>query len=121
MSVSATGAAPAARPGSSGRPAAARRLLVRWLLPFLVSGAILVYLFAAQGVDPWALVPLVQAISLPGLAAYVAVSAAGLVLRALACARRAGPIRDDDSNRERNQREKRVCDHGWRDKARRQA
>jgi len=83
MSVSTTGAAPAARPGSSGRPAAARRLLVRWLLPLLVSGAILVYLFAAQGVDPWALVPLVQAISLPGLAAYVAVSAAGLVLRAL--------------------------------------
>ena len=66
MSVSATGAAPAARPGASGRPAAARRLLLRWLLPLLVSGAILVYLFAAQGVDPWALVPLVQAISLPG-------------------------------------------------------
>jgi hypothetical protein len=48
-----------------------------------VSGAILVYLFAAQGVDPRALVPLVRAISLPGLAVYVAVSAAGLVLRAL--------------------------------------
>jgi hypothetical protein len=48
-----------------------------------VSGAILAYLFAAQGVDPRALVPLVRAISLPGLLAYVALSAAGLVLRAL--------------------------------------
>jgi hypothetical protein len=48
-----------------------------------VSGAILAYLFTAQGADPRALVPLVRAISLPGLLAYVAVSAAGLVLRAL--------------------------------------
>jgi Lysylphosphatidylglycerol synthase TM region len=82
VSVPVTGAPPAARPGVSEGPVAARRGLVGWVLPLLVSGAILVYLFAAHGVDPWALVPLVQAISLPGLAAYVAVSAAGLVLRA---------------------------------------
>jgi hypothetical protein len=56
---------------------------LRWIVPLLVSGAILAYLFKAHDVDPRALVPLVQAISLPGLAAYVAVSAAGLVLRAL--------------------------------------
>jgi hypothetical protein len=56
---------------------------LRWVIPLLISGAILAYLFKAHDVDPWALVPLVQAISLPGLAAYVAVSAAGLVLRAL--------------------------------------
>jgi hypothetical protein len=48
-----------------------------------VSGAILAYLFAAQGVDPRALVPLVRAISVPGLLAYVALSGAGLLLRAL--------------------------------------
>ena len=45
--------------------------------------AILVYLFATQGADPRALVPLVRAISMPGLLAYVAISAVGLVLRAL--------------------------------------
>jgi hypothetical protein len=53
------------------------------VLPLLVSGAILAYLFGAQGIDPRALVPLVRAISVPGLLGYVAVSAVALVLRAL--------------------------------------
>lgn len=82
MSAPATGAPPAVRPVPSGRPVAARGLL-RLGLGLLVSGAILAYLFRAQGVDPRAIVPLVQAISLSGLLAYVAVSAVGLVLRAL--------------------------------------
>jgi hypothetical protein len=83
MNRPATGAPPAARPVPAGGAVAARRGLVRWVVPALVSGAILVSLFAVQGVDPRALVPLVRAVSLPGLAAYVAVSAAALVLRAL--------------------------------------
>ena len=83
MRMPATGAPPAAPPSPSGTSVAARRGLIRWAAPLLVSGAILAYLFTTQGVDPRALVPLVRAISLPGLAAYVAVSAAGLVLRAL--------------------------------------
>jgi hypothetical protein len=86
MSAPATGSPPAARPPSSGGPAAPRRVprgLLRLGLGLLVSGAILAYLFTAQGVDPRALVPLVRGISLPGLLAYVAISAAGLVLRAL--------------------------------------
>ena len=82
MSLPATGAPPAVRPGPSG-PVAARRWLVRWVIPLLISGGILVYLFTTQGVDPWALVPLVRNIWLPGLAAYVVVSAVGVVLRAL--------------------------------------
>ena len=83
MSLSATGAPPAARPGPGGGPVAARRGLIHWAVALLVSGAILGYLFVSQGVDPWALVPLVRAISVPGLLVYVAVSAVGLVLRAL--------------------------------------
>ncbi len=86
MSAPATGSPPGARPAPSGGPAAARRMprgLFRLGLGLLVSGAILVYLFTAQGADPRALVPLVRAISLPGLLAYVAISAVGLVLRAL--------------------------------------
>ena len=86
MKAPATGSPPAARPAPSEGPVAARRGprgLVRWAAPLLVSGAILVYLFAAQGVDPRALVPLVRAISVPGLLAYVAISAVGLILRAL--------------------------------------
>jgi hypothetical protein len=57
--------------------------LIRLGLGLLISAAILVYLFMAQGADPRALVPLVRAISLPGVLAYVAISAAGLLLRAL--------------------------------------
>jgi uncharacterized membrane protein YbhN (UPF0104 family) len=64
-------------------PAGAARGLWRWLAALAVSGGILVYLFVAQDVQPGALVPLVGAISVPGLLAYVAVSAAGLLLRAL--------------------------------------
>jgi hypothetical protein len=73
MTGPATGPAPAVRPApSGGEPVAARRPaggLVRWGVALLVSGAILAYLFAAQGVDPRALVPLVRAISVPGLLA----------------------------------------------------
>ena len=71
MTGPATGPPPAVRPAPSGEPVAARRPprgLVRWAVALLVSGAILAYLFAAQGVDPRALVPLVRAISVPGLA-----------------------------------------------------
>jgi uncharacterized membrane protein YbhN (UPF0104 family) len=55
----------------------------RWVAAVVVSVGILLYLFAAQDVDPAALVPLVGAIWLPGLLAYVGVSAAALLLRAL--------------------------------------
>jgi uncharacterized membrane protein YbhN (UPF0104 family) len=85
MSAPATGAPPAAPPSDPAGAAPARRAprgLWRLGLGLLVSGAILVYLFTAQGADPRALVPLVRAISLPGLVAYVAISAVGLVLRA---------------------------------------
>ena len=86
MSAPATGSPPAVRPTPSGEAASARRVprgLWRLGLGLLVSGVILVYLFAAQGANPRDLVPLVRAISLPGLLAYVAVSAVGLLLRAL--------------------------------------
>jgi hypothetical protein len=86
MSGPATDWRPAVRPAATGEPERRRRLprdLARLALGLLVSGSILAYLFAAQGADPWALVPLLRAISIPGLLAYVAVSAVGLVLRAL--------------------------------------
>jgi hypothetical protein len=86
MTRPATGSRPAVRSAPPREPTAARRpprRLVHWIAAFLVSGAILAYLFAAHGVDPRALVPLIQAISVPGLLAYVALSAAGLFLRAL--------------------------------------
>ena len=85
MSAPATGAPPAASPATVGRTPARRvpRGLWRLALGLLISGAILVYLFATQGADPRALVPLVRAISLPGLLAYIAISAVGLILRAL--------------------------------------
>src|SRR5581483_497709 len=67
------GAHPAPPPGAAARAA----------LAVLVSGGILVYLFTAHQVDPRGLLPLVRAISLPGLLGYVLVSALGLVLRAL--------------------------------------
>jgi hypothetical protein len=67
----------------AGSARRAPRGLWRLLLGLLVSGAILVYLFTAQGADPRALIPLVRAISLPGVLVYVAISAVGLVLRAV--------------------------------------
>jgi lysylphosphatidylglycerol synthase-like protein len=82
VSVPATGAPPASAAGSASERRTPRGLW-RLGLGLLVSCAILVYLFTTQGADPRALVPLVRAISLPGLLAYVAVSAAGLLLRAL--------------------------------------
>ena len=86
MSAGATGSLPGARPAPFGEPGAPSRV-PRWVLRLglglLVSGAILGYLFTTQGADPRALVPLVRAISLPGLLAYVAISAAGLLLRAM--------------------------------------
>jgi hypothetical protein len=86
MSAPATGSRPAARPAPPGGPADARRLprgLLRLTVGLLVSGAILAYLFTAHGADPRALIPLVRGISVPGLLAYVAISAAALILRAL--------------------------------------
>jgi hypothetical protein len=49
----------------------------------LVSGAILALLFVSHEVDPGALLPLIGAISLPGLGAFLAVSFVALVLRTL--------------------------------------
>lgn len=77
---------PPARAVADGppRPATRDRYGVgRWLAALAVSGGILVYLFAAQGVDPAGLLPLVAAIWLPGLLGYVGVSTAALLLRAL--------------------------------------
>src|SRR5262245_41642600 len=85
MKAPATDSLPA-RPVPPGGPVVARRYhrgLVRWAAALLVSAAILTYLFTTQGADPRALVPLVRAISVPGLVAYVVISTAGLVLRAL--------------------------------------
>src|SRR5262245_40441808 len=85
MKAPATDSLPA-RPVPPGGPVVARRYhrgLVRWAAALLVSAAILTYLFTTQGADPRALVPLVRAISVSGLVAFVLVSAAGLVLRAL--------------------------------------
>jgi hypothetical protein len=59
------------------------RALLHWAAAFLVSGGILALLFWGQGVDPRALGPLVRQVSVPGLLAFVAVSLAGLLLRAL--------------------------------------
>ena len=83
MKATAPPAVPPARarlaPPRPGLPGTAARAA----LAVLVSGGILVYLFAAHQVDPRGLLPLVRAISLPGLLGYVLVSALGLVLRAL--------------------------------------
>jgi len=57
--------------------------LARWAVAFGVSGGLLAYLFVAQGADPRALGPLVGAVSLPGVAAFLLVSLAALVLRTL--------------------------------------
>jgi len=48
-----------------------------------VSFGILAYLFASQGLDPRALVPLVAAISIPGVLAFLGISVVALLLRAL--------------------------------------
>jgi len=66
----------------SGAPASGRRWLP-WLVAVSVSAGILVYLFVSNQVDPRALGTMVAAISLPGLGAFVLVSFAALILRAL--------------------------------------
>jgi hypothetical protein len=58
------------------------RVWLRFGVALLVSAGILVYLFAAQDVDPRALGPLVAAISLPGVGGFLLVSLAALLLRA---------------------------------------
>ena len=86
MSAPATGSPPAARPAPSGGAAAPRRVprgLSAWASGSWSRAPSSSTCSAAQGADPRALVPLVRAISLPGLLAYVAISAVGLVLRAL--------------------------------------
>lgn len=55
--------------------------LGRWGAAFVVSAGILGYLFVGQDVDPRALGPLIGAISLPGVAAFLLVSFVGLGLR----------------------------------------
>lgn len=70
------------RAGAGPRRASARAWL-RWAAALCVSGGLLAYVFLAQGVDPRALGPLIAAVSLPGLAAFLAVSFAALVLRTL--------------------------------------
>lgn len=52
----------------------------RWVVGFLVSGGILASLFVTQDTDPRALGPLVRAVSLPGVAAFVGVSLVALLL-----------------------------------------
>ena len=72
--------------GGRGRVAArgsGRRAWGQWLAALLVSGGILAFLFVSSEVDPRALGPLIGAISLPGLGAFLLVSFAALVLRTL--------------------------------------
>lgn len=57
------------------------RAWLQWGAAFLVSGGILAYLFVAQDADPRAIGPLVGAISLPGVGAFLLVSFAALILR----------------------------------------
>ena len=68
-------------PGASGRRPD-RGTLARAGAALAVSGGILVYLFEAQGVDPRGLAGLLAAISWPGVAGFLLVSLAALVLRA---------------------------------------
>ncbi len=65
------------------RAAVEPRGLWRWAAAFLLSGSILAYLFASQGIDPVGLLTLIRTIWLPGLGAYLGISAAALLLRAL--------------------------------------
>ena len=59
------------------------RALGRVAIAAALSGGILVYLFAANDLDPRALGPVLAAISLPGVAAFLVISVAALLLRAL--------------------------------------
>lgn len=72
-------------PGETPPPAAkwSPGALARWGAALLVSGGLLAYLFVSRDVDPRAIGPMVSAISLPGVAAFVLVSLVALVLRAL--------------------------------------
>jgi hypothetical protein len=58
------------------------RALGRGAVAVALSGGILVYLFAAHDLDPRALGPMLAAISLPGVAAFLVISVAALLLRA---------------------------------------
>lgn len=59
------------------------KALLRWGAAFVVSGGLLAYLFVSQEVDPRELGPLIAAISLPGVGAFLLVSFAHVLLRAL--------------------------------------
>jgi uncharacterized membrane protein YbhN (UPF0104 family) len=59
------------------------RAWLQWLVALGVSAGILAFLFVWQGADPRRLGPLVAAISLPGVLAFVLVSFAALVVRTL--------------------------------------
>ena len=59
------------------------RALGRVAVAVALSGGILGYLFAANDLDPRALGPVLAAISLPGVAAFLVISVAALLLRAL--------------------------------------
>ena len=65
----------------NGTPPPVGKALGRWGAACLVSAGILGYLFAGQDIDLRALGPLIGAISLPGVAAFVLVSLVGLGLR----------------------------------------
>jgi hypothetical protein len=75
------GPVPVASP--PGRGAGRRAAWLQWAAAFAVSGGILTWLFASRDVDPRALGPMVSAISLPGVGAFLLVSLAALVLRTL--------------------------------------
>jgi len=81
---------PAPPPGEPERRVAAEagktragRAWLQWLVALGVSGGILAFLFLWQGADPRRLGPLVAAISLPGVLAFLVISFAALVLRTL--------------------------------------
>jgi hypothetical protein len=68
--------APAVRKGRT-------RAVLQWLLPVLVSGGVLAYLFAAHAVDPRAIGSVIAAVSPPGVLLFLLVSLVGLGLRTL--------------------------------------
>ncbi|MGH7319879.1 MAG: lysylphosphatidylglycerol synthase transmembrane domain-containing protein [Candidatus Rokuibacteriota bacterium] len=59
------------------------RALGQWGVAVLVSGGLLAYLFVTREIDPRAIGPLIGAVSLPGVLAFLGVSLAALVLRTL--------------------------------------